>query len=52
MSDAVYLNSLANFKPWYNPFQTENRGQKIVRLNTFILTKVTVYSINDVVLGT
>ena len=37
--DAVYLNTLANFKRWYTPNEIENQ-EKIVRLNTVVLTKV------------
>ena len=47
--DAVYLNPLANFKQWYTPYEYENEGI-FFRLNTVILTKVKVKSIDDVAL--
>ena len=50
MFDAVYLNVLDNFKQWYTPYENENQEETIFTLNTIILTKVTVKSINDVAL--
>ena len=47
--DAVYLNPLANFKQWYTPYE-KNEGKTIIRLDTVILTKVKVKSINDAAL--
>ena len=44
--DAVYLNPFANFKQWYTPY--EKVKETIVRLNTVILTKVKVHSVNNV----
>ena len=52
MCDAVYLNALDNFKQWYNFYKGENQGQLFFYLNTVILTKVKVQSINDVALTT
>ena len=46
--DSVYLKPLPNFKKWYTPYENENQGKTIVRLNNVILTKVKVKSINDV----
>ena len=47
--DAVYFNTLALFKQWYTTYEDENEGI-FFRLNTVILTKVKVKSINDVAL--
>ena len=44
--DALYLIPFDNFKQWYKPYE-KNEGKTIVMLNTFILTKVKVKSIND-----
>ena len=47
--DVVCLNPFAYFKQWYTLSGGEMR-KKNVRLNTVILTKVEVQSINDVAL--
>ena len=48
VSDTVYLNPFDNFKQWYTPYG--GKEGKIFKLNTVILTKVKVKSINDVAL--
>ena len=50
--DALYFNSLAVFKQWYTIYENENQEKIITRLNTVILPKVKVKSINDVALPT
>ena len=47
---ALYLNLFADFKQWYTTY-IKNEGNKIVTLNTVILTKLKVQSINDVALN-
>ena len=49
LCDVVYLNPFANSKQLYTIYE-KKRGKKIVRLNTVILTKLKVQSINDVAL--
>ena len=44
---AFHLNPFDTFKQSYNNYE-KNEGNTIVRLNTGILTKVKVKSINDV----
>ena len=45
--DAVYFIPFTNFKQWYTTNE-KNKGKITLRLNTVILTKVKVKSINDV----
>ena len=47
--DAVYFIPFTNFKQWYTTNE-KNKGKITLRLNTVILTKVKVKSINDVAL--
>ena len=49
---AVYLNPPSNFKQWYNHYENKNQVKTIVGLNTVILTKVNLQSINDIALPT
>ena len=46
MCDAVYLNPLDNLKQWHTRYE-KNPREKNFRLNTVILTKVKLQSIND-----
>ena len=47
--DAVYLNLFDNFKQWYTTYGGGvNEGKTIFRLNTVILTKLKIQSINGV----
>ena len=39
-----------HFKQCYTPYENENKGKTIVRLNTVILTNIKVKSIKDVYL--
>ena len=48
--DVVYLNPLDNFNQWYNPYEKGNQEATTIGLDTVILTKVKVKSINDVAL--
>ena len=50
--DIVYFNPFANYNQWYTPYEYENWGDTIFRMNTVISTKVKVKSINDVALPT
>ena len=42
---AVYLNPFTSLKKWYTPYE-KNELKRISRLNTIILTKFKVQSIN------
>ena len=50
--DAVYFNPHDNFKQWYTPYENENQGKIIFRLNAVISTNVEVKPINDVDIST
>ena len=48
MCDTLYLNPLDNFNNSYTPYEDKIEEKTTVRLNTVILTKVKVKSINYV----
>ena len=51
MFDVVYLNLFDNLKQWYTPYGGINEGKTIFRLDTVILTKLMIQSINYVALS-
>ena len=48
MRYSLHLNPLANLKKWYTRYEQGNEWKTTVSLDTVILTKVKVKSINDV----
>ena len=50
MCDSLYLNPLADFKQCCTLYENKNQREKIVRLNTVILTKVKLKKKNEVAL--
>ena len=48
MSDSLHLNQLANLNKWCTRYEKGNELKTTFSLDTVILTKVKVKSINDV----